>query len=49
MLRARVTDTDGRKTKVSCQVVVNGITTVVAEVLGVRVVEGKPDADSPFR
>jgi acyl-coenzyme A thioesterase PaaI-like protein len=49
VLRARILSVDGRKTKVGCEVTVNGILTATAEVLGIRVVEGEPSADSPFR
>jgi acyl-coenzyme A thioesterase PaaI-like protein len=49
MLRARVFEAEGRKSKVACEVIADGVTTATAEVLGIRVVEGTPGADSPFQ
>lgn len=49
MLRAQITEVDRRKTRVACQVLVNGEKTAEGEVLGIRVLEGDPEEDSPFR
>lgn len=48
-LRARVTEIDGRKTRLLCDVFVDGVKTAEAEALGVRVFEGEPKEGSLFR
>lgn len=48
-LRARVIEVSGRKSRVRCQVYVDGQVTAEAEVLGVRVLEGAPVEGSAFR
>jgi len=48
-LRAKVIEVRGRKTRLSCQVSVDGQITAEAEVLGVRVIEGAPVEGSAFR
>jgi acyl-coenzyme A thioesterase PaaI-like protein len=49
MLRARVIQVSGRKTRLRCQVTVDGQATAEAEVMGVRVLEGAPAEGSAFR
>jgi acyl-coenzyme A thioesterase PaaI-like protein len=48
-LRARVVETKGRKTRLTCQVLSDGEPTAEAEVIGFRVLEGPPEEDSLFR
>lgn len=48
-LRARVVHTSGRKTRLTCQVTVDGDVTAEGEVVGVRVLEGAPADGSAFR
>lgn len=48
-LRARVQETKGRRTWLTCEVFVDGVRTAEAEAVGVRVLEGQPDEGSIFR
>lgn len=48
-LRARVLEASGRKTRLACDVFSNHVKTAEAEVLAIRVLEGEPEQDSPFR
>lgn len=48
-LRAQVVEMKGRKSTVTCQVFAEGIKTAEAEGIFIRVVEGAPEEDSPFR
>ena len=49
-LRARVLETKGRKTVMSCDLYSNGVKTAEAEVIGIRVFDGSQDDDkSPFK
>jgi acyl-coenzyme A thioesterase PaaI-like protein len=49
ILRARIVEAKGRKTKVSCEAFVDGVKTAEAEAIGIRVLEGPPVEESPFR
>jgi hypothetical protein len=44
-----VIQVSGRKTRLRCQVTVDGQATAEAEVMGVRVLEGAPAEGSAFR
>lgn len=48
-LRARLVEMTGRKTRVHCEVFVEGEKTAEADVLAVRVMEGQPEDDTPFQ
>ena len=48
-LRATVTEIKGRKTSLTCDVFVDGVKTAEARAVGVRVLEGEPEASSLFR
>lgn len=48
-LRARVVDMSGRKSRVECEVFSDGVKTAQADVVAVRVFEGDPPENSPFR
>jgi len=48
-LRARVVETKGRKTTLACDVIVNGEITTQADVIAIRVLEGTPSKDGPFK
>jgi acyl-coenzyme A thioesterase PaaI-like protein len=48
-LRAQVVEMKGRKSTLTCQVYAEGIKTAEAEGIFIRVVEGDPAEDSPFR
>ncbi len=48
-LRAQVVEIHGRRTRLTCQVFVDGVKTAEAEALGVRVLEGEPKEGSLFR
>jgi acyl-coenzyme A thioesterase PaaI-like protein len=48
-LRSRLVDMTGRKSRVHCDVYVEGERTAEADVLAVRVMEGRPEGDTPFR
>lgn len=48
-LRAQVVEMKGRKTTIACQVYADDLRTAEAEGILIRVVEGGPDKDSPFR
>lgn len=47
-LRAQVLEIQGRKVRMTCQAYAEDLMTAKAEVLGVRVFEGKHDEGSPF-
>lgn len=47
-LRARVLEIKGRKAHLTCQAYVDGVQTAEADVIGVRVFEGKAEPGSPF-
>lgn len=48
-LKAHVVEMEGRKNRVHCDVYSDGEKTAEADVLAVRVFEGEPPAESPFR
>jgi acyl-coenzyme A thioesterase PaaI-like protein len=48
-LRARLVEMAGRKSRVHCDVYVDGEKTAEADVLAVRVMEGRPEGGTPFR
>lgn len=47
-LRAQVVELKGRKAQLTCQAYVDEVKTADAEVIGVRVYEGKPRPGNPF-
>lgn len=48
-LRAQIVDTKGRWARLVCHAFSDGRKTAEAEVEGIRVLEGEPEADSLFR
>jgi acyl-coenzyme A thioesterase PaaI-like protein len=49
VLRARVVEVKGRRTRVKCDVLVDGVKTAEGEAIGFRVLEGEPEDGSLFR
>jgi acyl-coenzyme A thioesterase PaaI-like protein len=47
-LRAQVVEISGRKVRLTCQAIVDGVQTAKAEVVGVRVFEGQPSGAGAF-
>ena len=47
-LRTQVKQIKGRKVVMDCQVFSEGVKTAEAEVIAIRVSEGKPEVDNPF-
>ena len=47
-LRAKVLEINGRRTRLTCEVLVDGVKTAEAEATGVRVLEGSPKQGSIF-